>query len=524
MLTTKVYGPPGTGKTSYLLGTVERELATGVAPRDIAYVSFTKAGAHEGRDRALRRFSQYTEEDFPYFSTVHSICFRLLGLTRKQVFTGRALAEFAKAHHYQFSAEVPGLMVQALADFDPVEEADYYEAFAQWQKDTMRWRFEDALAEFQRHHQDLTHDFSPQRLRAYLERRERFKQEHGLWDFADMLIGAWERPFAPEVLVVDEAQDNSPLLFKTLEGWMQRAERVYLSGDPYQAIFSFAGADPELMLNLKADETITLKQSHRCCKAVHDLARAVVQRMRVRYDDDDFLPTAEPGQVAPYTGSLDGGTVFLLARTRWLLDQHYERLMDKGIPFLTRRGRKSPFEKEVGLAAGVLLRLRGGGDVGLAGLHRLACALPQRGNMVKGTRGRLEKMVQEGPGLKVWAETALGLGFAPHLFSPASDPFEPFKAPDDDKRYLRKVLARHGEEALFERPKLVLGTYHSFKGLEADSVVLDLSLTRRPWNNLQQFPDEEHRVFYTGITRARTKVMLVAAESAWGYPLIGAKP
>lgn len=513
--------PPwlSTGKTTWLLDTVERELAGGVAPREIAYVSFTRAAAHEGRDRAARRFSQYGKDDFPWFSTVHSICYRLLGLNRKQVFTGEALAEFAKVHHYQFGVDVPDLMDQALMDFDPVKEADYYEAFAQWQKDTMRWKFEEAFTEFQGRHQDISHDFSKERLRTYLERRERFKQERGLWDFADMLIGAWEKPFVVKVLVADEMQDNSPALMKTLEYWMAGAERVYVAGDVYQTLFSWSGADPELMLNLRADETIRLRQSHRCSKAVHDLARGVVQKMRTRYDDDDFLPTTESGRVLPYGGSTNGGTVFLQARTRWLLDQHYARLLEKGIPFLTRRGRKSPFEKEVGLVAGVLLRLREGGEVSIVDLHKLAEALPQKGNMVRGTRGELEKLMEERPDMKVWEKTAMDMGFAPHLLSCTTDAFEPFKASDEDKKYLRKVLARGGESALFKRPKLTLGTYHSFKGLEADSVVLDLSLTRRPWHNLQQRPDEEHRVFYTGITRARTTVMLAVGESAWGYPL-----
>ena len=61
--TIKVWGPPGTGKTTYLLDKVQDELARGVLPEQIVYTSFTKAAALEARDRARKRFPDYSRSN-----------------------------------------------------------------------------------------------------------------------------------------------------------------------------------------------------------------------------------------------------------------------------------------------------------------------------------------------------------------------------------------------------------------------------------------------------------------------------
>ena len=73
-----IYGPPGAGKTTRLMEILKEELKTN-APDKIAFVSFTKKGAYEGRDRAIAEFG-YKKEDFPFFRTLHSIAFRALNV------------------------------------------------------------------------------------------------------------------------------------------------------------------------------------------------------------------------------------------------------------------------------------------------------------------------------------------------------------------------------------------------------------------------------------------------------------
>ena len=100
----RIWGPPGTGKTTYLLDRVGEELKSGVTPGEIVYTSFTKAAAVEAKERAIQQFQrEYNPNEFTNFSTIHSICFKLLELTRDDVFAGRKLKEFGESFGYEVS-------------------------------------------------------------------------------------------------------------------------------------------------------------------------------------------------------------------------------------------------------------------------------------------------------------------------------------------------------------------------------------------------------------------------------------
>ena len=80
---TIVLGPPGTGKTWTLLNKVDDYLKE-TDPDKIGYFAFTQKAAHEARDRAIKKFN-LTEDDLPYFRTLHSLAFRKLGIKKESV-------------------------------------------------------------------------------------------------------------------------------------------------------------------------------------------------------------------------------------------------------------------------------------------------------------------------------------------------------------------------------------------------------------------------------------------------------
>ena len=84
---TIVLGPPGTGKTHTLLNKVQDYLKN-VDPDKIGYFAFTKKAANEAKARAMDKFN-YTEDDLPYFRTLHSLAFRKLGINKDQVMQKR---------------------------------------------------------------------------------------------------------------------------------------------------------------------------------------------------------------------------------------------------------------------------------------------------------------------------------------------------------------------------------------------------------------------------------------------------
>ena len=91
---TIVLGPPGTGKTTTLLNKVDSYLKE-TDPDRIGYFAFTQKAAYHARDEAIKKFN-LTEDDLPYFRTLHSLAFRKLGLKKDQVMQSRHYKDLGK--------------------------------------------------------------------------------------------------------------------------------------------------------------------------------------------------------------------------------------------------------------------------------------------------------------------------------------------------------------------------------------------------------------------------------------------
>ena len=91
---TIVLGPPGTGKTTTLLNKVDDYLKE-TDPDKVGYFAFTQKAAYEARDRAIKKFN-LTEDDLPYFRTLHSLAFRKLGLKKENVMQRRHYVDLGK--------------------------------------------------------------------------------------------------------------------------------------------------------------------------------------------------------------------------------------------------------------------------------------------------------------------------------------------------------------------------------------------------------------------------------------------
>ena len=77
--------------------------------------------------------------------------------------------------------------------------------------------------------------------------------------------------------------------------------------------------------------------------------------------------------------------------------------------------------------------------------------------------------------------------------------------------YIRAML-RRGEK-ITKQPRIRLSTIHAAKGGEATNVVLLTDITNRVYKNYQKNPDDENRVFYVGITRAKENLFLIEPKT-----------
>src|ERR671919_99332 len=85
-------GPPGTGKTETLVRELQKVLKAGTSPERIAFVSFSRRAVEE----AKRRAKEVSDAQFPYFRTIHSLAYKVLGLSRGDVLSKEQLLDFGE--------------------------------------------------------------------------------------------------------------------------------------------------------------------------------------------------------------------------------------------------------------------------------------------------------------------------------------------------------------------------------------------------------------------------------------------
>ena len=98
-----------------------------------------------------------------------------------------------------------------------------------------------------------------------------------------------------DVLILDEAQDCTPLQWSVLYKMAPKVDRIYLAGDDDQAIFKWAGADIDHFIALRdeVDEIRTLNQSYRIPGGpIHELSQRIISRVKNRYEKD-YKPKQE---------------------------------------------------------------------------------------------------------------------------------------------------------------------------------------------------------------------------------------
>lgn len=465
-----ILGPPGTGKTTTLINEVGEYLDRGVKPWEIAYLAFTRKAADEAVTRALERFPQYSKRDFRHFRTLHSMCFKQLGYTRQRVM---------QKHHYVELGDTLGIEVRGtLSNFgeDGFQEAALGDK-AIFIDNVARNRMVQLSEEWSRvDNLDLGFD----ELLRFSKSLARYKANKLLVDYTDMLEQFLEIGMIPKlkVIIVDEAQDLSALQWRVIDA-IQRHLRADLltCGDDDQSIYKWAGAQGTLSL-ATARSHRTLSQSFRIRARIKSLADSIIRGVQRTAYGRHWNPRDGESSVDFVSEidevSFESGTYFLLARNLYGLKSYEELCRRHGVPYETTSGRRGVDRQAVEAI--------------------IAWSRHQKGESLNADEARLVGLYRSprAPSRGIWHDALDLLSI-------------------EDREYYVSCL-RRGED-LRAIPRVRISTIHGVKGGEADHVVLRTDLTRQTFDGYMQDPDEEARVFYVGVTRAKQSVTMVSPES-----------
>ena len=98
-------------------------------------------------------------------------------------------------------------------------------------------------------------------------------------------------------------------------------------------------------------------------------------------------------------------------------------------------------------------------------------------------------------------------------FDPEVPWYDAFTSDYEECLYIREMLSNR--EELNKQPRIKLSTIHSAKGGEADNVLLILDNTKTIRDAVEKSSDkqdEEHRVWYVGVTRTKQNLYIMAAK------------
>lgn len=493
-----ILGGPGCGKTTRLLGIMEEELARGVRPERLAFVSFTKKAVGEASARAAIKFNLAARE-LPYFRTIHSLAYRLLGVTTGEMMQHKHWQEVGRALGYDFS--YGGVNMDEGGLSTGRERGDVL-------------RFMDQLSRarcvsMEQQIRDSREEVTAQEFQRYSATLASYKQDTGMLDFTDLLerYVAEGQPCPVDVAIIDEAQDLSRIQWRLIKRAFPGVQRMYIAGDDDQAIFAWSGADVDTFLNLKGEREV-LGVTHRLPRHLYGYSQMIVSRLSRRHekkatprDAQGALHRLASFEQAPVAGE---GTWLLLARNNFYLSPIKEWLHGEGLPYATHSGSSIKPEHLRAIVAWEKLRK---GEAQPAALVRdvYDCMTVTRGHKTL-------------PG--VGADAMLTLDeLHSHHGCLTRDPWhECFdKIPLRDRTYYRAIRRRG--ESLLKPPRIYVGTIHSVKGGEADNVLLLPNMTQRSWEGYERDRDDEHRTFYVGATRAKEALYIAAPNGPRSYTL-----
>ena len=456
-----IFGAPGCGKTHYLMSVLDG-LFKAYEPEEVAFVSFTRKGSYEGRDRAVEKFEKPASA-FKYFKTLHAIAFEKLGMTNPEIMTRMNYREFSKAMGMSFL----GYYTEDLTNRD-----DKYLNHISLEKNN------PALAVKSGGDLDL------RKLKYVRANYERYKFEKGLKDYDDLMeeCNKMGDALPVKVAIIDEAQDLTSMQWDFCYNSFKDCEMVYIAGDDDQAIYEWAGADVKRFLSIaRKSKMLILDKSYRLRQNILELSKVVISQVKDRVVKD-FSAVGEGGGIF-YHNSIDEIVVnneqsyYFLSRNNTFLKAYKEKLIKTGMQFSIK-----------------------GEDFGKANTYKMIMKYEE---LRKNDPDAIRTNVLLMGSLKPMATTDLPW-------------YEALEMKENVLSFWRNFFSNKSE---IKNTGLNISTIHGVKGGEADNVVLSMNVTRTINDAMQSkdFIAAELRCLYVGMTRAKKNLHIVHSNSKFGY-------
>ena len=361
------------------------------------------------------------------------------------------------------------------------------------------------------------------------ERYESLKDEQSRIDFEDVLlacVGMLEEETRVRdriqaqygVFLVDEYQDVSPIQQRLLDAWLGKREDLVVVGDASQTIYTFAGASSSYLLDFATRyptaSVITLERNYRSSADIVQAANHVIAgrpgAVVLRARDSPSTP------IRRHIAASDQREADYIA-------QSIQNFLEQGrsgddIAILTRFGAQSLLLETALASKGLSTRVHGAKDY-FEQPHIQRAVMEIRGAAVAGVEGELATVVDD---------ILHGIGFdgtpPDHAGAERSKYEDLFalrnlaRSADPSTTVMEFSTMLTTRKSAGDSPSvgaITISTVHSAKGREWPVVFmmgLAEGLFPISYATTDAAIEEERRLFYVGITRAREELVLSMGE------------
>ncbi len=503
-----VVAGPGTGKTLTIVRRIAHLIQQGVSPERIFAVTFTNRAAREMRERIATLIG--SPADGMFIGTFH-----LLGLKIMRE-SGIEPTICTRDEQVGLLESITGASTKAAR-----QTADWISRVR-----TLGEKPDGEVLKI---------------IDAY---REALRQQ-GMCDFDDLIgvpvdlfdSGAAPRSYreAVEHIVVDEYQDISPIQYRLLRRLLGDATRICAVGDSDQAIYGFRGADMGNFLSFREDfpdaAVIVLSENYRSTKIITEAACAVVQNNCQRIDKELRAhreegraitvisvadETAEAEAVAREIEERIGGTShYRLAAMKTSADFSESTFSFSDFAVLFRTNAQARAFRDTLSAWGMPCQV-----VGEKGLLQRRALIHRLQNQLSSVRDGFDSFDLQGFLKAVEAESCLS-GPDKALFQNLAALYNHLPASKALGAIVDELTVFSTVDAFDPRADAVaLMTLHTAKGLEFRVVFLagaEEGLIPFTFGGKGVDVEEERRLFYVGMTRAKEELLLLHARSRFLY-------
>ena len=521
----------GTGKTRAITYRIAYGVARGIYdPANVLAVTFTKRAAVEMRERLAALGVPGVQA-----RTFHSAALRQLQFFWPSAIGGSMppLIEH-KASLISSAAARLGIRADKALVRDLAAEVE-------WAKVSMLDA--DAYADAVRTNTRTTPgDLSVDDVLSVMDAYQIAKEERGVLDFEDVLVlTAGIMQDYPAIakrirdqyryFVVDEYQDVSALQQHLLNLWLGGRHDICVVGDVAQTIYSFAGASPRYLQDFadahKGARVVELVRDYRSTPQIVSAANALMKgehssvlkgAVKLVSQREDGVPVSyrsfdddaeEARGIAEEIRQLhEAGAAYssiaILYRTNGQSESFEAQLAEAGIPFIVHSGMRF-FEREEVRRAMYLLK-------------KQATMLRNEGK----DESDLVQLVEDLVGIAGWsAKAPSGQGALRERWDNLNAIVEMARQRKDASfvAFVADLAEREVSQAAPATQGVTLSTLHAAKGLEWDKVfVVGVSEGLIPISLAQgeDAIEEEKRLLYVGMTRARDRLCVSYSRSRHG--------